>query len=259
VSASRTIFHTVTHEWDRHLAIVASLEGLCLAYALLIFVIRFTSSLATETREGYSMDNTVLIVLIAIAVIAIVAGIWFYYQRNSSKRLKERFGPEYDRTVNRLNNRDVAEKELRNREARVTRFKIVPLSREDSQRYHDKWTGVQAQFVDEPKVAVSEANFLIQEVMTKRGYPVTDFEQSAADLSVEHPVVVENYRVACEIAERNKRGAADTEELRRAFVSYRALFEDLVDANLSDGGTRQPEALRPSFGKKSNNRKGMHP
>ena len=205
------------------------------------------------------MDNTLVIVFIAIALIAIVAGVWFYYQRNSSKRLKERFGPEYDRTVERLNNRDVAEKELRNREARVTRFKIVPLSREDSQRYHDKWTGVQAQFVDEPKVAVSEANFLIQEVMTKRGYPVTDFEQSAADLSVEHPVVVENYRVACEIAERNKRGAADTEELRRAFVSYRALFEDLVDANLSDGGRRQPEGLKPSFGKKSNNRKGMHP
>ena len=207
----------------------------------------------------FSMDNTLLIVLIAIAVIAIAAGVWFYYQRNSSKRLKERFGPEYDRTVERLNNRDVAEKELRNREARVTRFKIVPLSREDSQRYHDKWTGVQAQFVDEPKVAVSEANFLIQEVMTKRGYPVSDFEQSSADLSVDHPVVVENYRVACEVAERNKRGAADTEELRRAFVSYRALFEDLVDTNLSDTGRRQPEALKPSFGGKSNNRKGMHP
>lgn len=214
-------------------------------------------------REGTSMDNTLLIVLIAIAVIAIAAGVWFYFQRNSSKRLKERFGPEYDRTVERLNDRDIAEKELRNREARVTRFKIVPLSREDSQRYHDKWIAVQAQFVDEPKVAVSEANFLIQEVMRKRGYPVSDFEQSAADLSVEHPVVVENYRVAYEIAERNKRGAADTEELRRAFVSYRALFEDLVDANISDGGRsnggRRAEALKGDFGRKSNNRKGMHP
>lgn len=205
------------------------------------------------------MDNTLLIVLLAIAVIAIAAGVWFYYQRTSSKRLQDRFGPEYDRTVERLNNRDVAEKELRDREARVTRFKIVPLSKEDSQRFHDKWTGVQAQFVDEPKVAVSEANFLIQEVMRKRGYPVSDFEQSAADLSVEHPVVVENYRIAYAVAERNKRGAADTEELRRAFVSYRTLFEDLVDADLSGGGKRRPEAVKPSFGRKSNSRKGMHP
>jgi FtsZ-interacting cell division protein ZipA len=205
------------------------------------------------------MDNTLLIVLLAIAVIVIAVGAWFYYQRTTSKRLKERFGPEYDRTVERLDNRDVAEKELRDREARVTRFKIVPLSREDSQRYRDKWTGVQAQFVDEPKVAVSEANFLIQEVMRKRGYPVSDFEQSAADLSVEHPVVVENYRTANAVAERNKRGAADTEELRRAFVSYRALFEDLLDTGLADSGRRQPEVTKPSFGRKSNNRKGMHP
>jgi hypothetical protein len=247
------------HEWDRLLPIVASLEELCLAYSLLFLRSDLLHRSDRRLGRAISMDNTLLIILIAVAIIAIAAGVWFYYQRNSSKRLKKRFGPEYDRTVERLNNRDVAEKELRSREARVTRFKIVPLSREDSQRYHDKWTGVQAQFVDEPKVAVSEANFLIQEVMTKRGYPVTDFEQSAADLSVEHPVVVENYRVACEIAERNKRGAADTEELRRAFVSYRALFEDLVDANFSEGGRRQPEGLKPSLGKKSNNRKGMHP
>jgi hypothetical protein len=205
------------------------------------------------------MDTTLLAVLLAIAVIAIVAGVWFYYQRTSSKRLQERFGPEYDRTVERLNNRDDAEKELRAREARVTRFKIAALSKEDSRRYHDKWIAVQAQFVDEPKVAVSEANFLIQEVMRRRGYPVSDFEQSAADLSVEHPVVVENYRAAYAIAERNKRGAADTEELRRAFVSYRALFGDLLDIDLPDGGRRRPEVVKPSFGRKSINRKGMHP
>lgn len=205
------------------------------------------------------MDNTLLIVLLAIAVIAIGAGVWFYYQRTSSKRLQERFGPEYDRTVERLNNRDEAEKELRNREARVTRFQIVPLSKEDSRRYQDKWNGVQAQFVDEPKVAVSEANFLIQEVMRKRGYPVSDFEQSAADLSVEHPVVVENYRAAYAIAERNKRGAADTEELRRALVSYRTLFEDLLDIDLPDAGRGRPEVVKPSFGRKSSNRKGIHP
>jgi hypothetical protein len=205
------------------------------------------------------MDNTLGVVLLAIAVIAILAGVWLYYQRNSSKRLKERFGPEYDRTVERLNNRDDAEKELRARETRVTRYKIVALSKEDSRRYLDKWSAVQSQFVDEPKVAVSEANFLIQEVMRKRGYPVSDFEQSAADLSVEHPVVVENYRTANAIAERNKRGAADTEELRRALVSYRALFEDLLDIELPDGARGRPEAVKPSFGRKSNNRKGMHP
>jgi hypothetical protein len=88
---------------------------------------------------------------------------------------------------------------------------------------------------------------------------VSDFEQSAADLSVEHPVVVENYRAANSIAERNKRGGADTEELRRAFVSYRALFEDLLDVDLPDNGRKQPEVVKPSFGRKSTNRKGMHP
>jgi len=204
------------------------------------------------------MDNTLLIVILVIAVLAIAALAWFYYQRTSSKHLKERFGPEYDRTVERRNSRDLAEKELREREARITRYKIVSLSREDSQRYQTKWTAVQAQFVDEPKVAVSEANFLIQEVMTKRGYPVSDFEQSAANLSVEYPVVVESYRTACEIAERNKRGAADTEDLRRALVSYRALFDELL-AGATGGTKTRSEVVKPDFGQRSSHKKGMHP
>lgn len=201
------------------------------------------------------MENILLIVVVAVAIIAIVAAAWFYYQLHNSRRLRQRFGPEYDRTVERLSDREAAEKELNEREKRVTRFNIVTLSADDRRRYESRWTEVQAQFVDNPKSAASDANFLIQEVMRKRGYPVSDFEQAAADLSVEHPVVVENYRVAYSIAERNQRGAADTEELRRAFVSYRALFEELLrtDAPREEA---KPRLVKPAFGK-SRNRKGM--
>jgi len=205
------------------------------------------------------MDNTLLIVILVIAVIAIAAGVWFYFQKNKSQRLKEHFGPEYDRTVERSSSREVAEKELSEREARVSRFKIVPLAKEESQAYQTRWTAVQGQFVDEPKVAVSEANHLVQEVMRKRGYPVAEFEQSAADLSVEYPLVVDNYRSASLIAERNKRGTADTEELRRALVSYRTLFDELLDTEVSDGTTKRPEPVRPAFGRKSSDKKGIHP
>lgn len=202
------------------------------------------------------MENVLLIIVVAVAVIAIAAAAWFYYQLQNSRRLKQRFGPEYDRTVERLSDREAAERELNEREKRVTRFNIVSLSAQDCERYQSKWTQVQAQFVDEPKTAVSEADFLIQEVMRKRGYPVSDFEQAAADLSVEHPVVVENYRVAYAIAERNQRGAADTEELRRAFVSYRTLFEELLRTNPPPREESKPRVVKPAFGK-SQNRKGM--
>jgi hypothetical protein len=111
----------------------------------------------------------------------------------------------------------------------VSNYKIVPLPRGERDRYRDSWRGVQGEFVDEPEKAVMDADRLVQEVMEKCGYPLRDFEQAAADLSVDHPHVVENYRCAYRIAERSQRGAADTEELRQAVVYYRALFEDLLE------------------------------
>jgi hypothetical protein len=175
----------------------------------------------------------------------IAAGAWIYARKIKSRRLKRKFGPEYDQTVEQLKNREVAEAELRRREKRVERFHIVPLSSQDRSAYQESWIAVQSRFVDDPKGAVEEANQLIAEVMKKRGYPLTDFEQAAADLSVDHPAVVANYRAASRIAEHNRVGGADTEELRQAFVHYRALFGDLLENRES-----QPDSTRPYLQKK---------
>jgi len=171
---------------------------------------------------------TGITIVFVAAVVIIGVLVSFVVRRKRSKRLKERFGPVYDRTVRRSGSREKAEAELREREKRVRKFDIVDLSTSDQRRYQDSWAIVQGRFVDDPKTAVEEANRLIQEVMQRRGYPVIDFDQSAADLSVDYPVVVENYRAAYQIAVRNERGMADTEELRQALVYYRALFRELL-------------------------------
>jgi hypothetical protein len=176
------------------------------------------------------METQGIIVLLVIAAIVLVAiGTWYFYRRSTSKRLKEHFGPEYARTVRTLNSQERAEAELKDREKRVSKYKIVSLPAPDRARYRETWMAVQGRFVDQPQAAVAEANDLVQEVMRKCGYPLANFEQSAADLSVDHPDVVENYRFACGIAERSRRDAADTEELRKALVYYRALFDDLLE------------------------------
>lgn len=178
------------------------------------------------------MDNQLmLIIVVAILVIICAAvGAWVYMKSIRSRRLKAKFGPEYDQTVERLRNRELAETELQDRERRVKRFHIVPLSMQDASQYRERWAAVQAQahFVDAPKEAVEEAHQLVHEVMKKRGYPVTGFEQAAADLSVEYPTIVTYYRAANRIAESNRKGVAETEELRQAVVDYRALFEELL-------------------------------
>ena len=185
------------------------------------------------------MDSQFLVIVISVLVIiAIAAAAWIYAKKTKSQRLQRKFGPEYDQTVERLRNREVAEAELQQREKRVERFHIVPLSMQDSSAYQESWTAVQSRFVDDPSGAVEEANQLISEVMKKRGYPVTDFEQGAADLSVDHPAVVTNYRAASRIAEHNRRGGAETEELRQAFVHYRVLFDDLLESRESHPKTR---------------------
>ena len=172
-------------------------------------------------------SSTVLAVLIVLALIAI--GAWMLHRKRESERLAKRFGPEYGRAVETLGDRAKAEAELKAREKRVAKFRIVPLQPADAARFAQGWKALQTHFVDNPKGVVSDADRLVRELMLKRGYPMADFERLSADISVDHPRVVEHYRAARRIAERDHRGEADTEELRKAVVHYRALFDDLLE------------------------------
>jgi hypothetical protein len=175
------------------------------------------------------MDNPVVIVLVIALIAAIGAAIWLYMRNRKTQGLQNRFGPEYDRALSEHHDQREAERDLEEREERVDRLNVRPLEREERDRYADRWQTVQAQFVDDPTGATEEADQLVGEVMATRGYPVGDFEQRAADVSVHHPGVVEHYRAAHAIAVRSSRGDADTEQLRQALVHYRALFEDLLE------------------------------
>ncbi len=176
------------------------------------------------------MDTNIWIVIVAllVGVIIFLAGLLFT-QKRRSQQLQSRFGPEYDRAVRQYGDQKHAEAELAAREKRVTRFRIVPLSREDGARFAEAWRSVQSRFVDDPHAAVQDADRRVRELMERRGYPMGDFEQRAADLSVDHPSVVENYRAAHQIALRNEGGTASTEELRKAIVHYRAIFDELLE------------------------------
>ena len=174
-----------------------------------------------------SLDNTTLILVGAVALLLIAGIAWLAYQSHQSKRLKNRFGPEYDTVVGQLG-KAKAEKELKRREQRVQKFEIVPLSAADVTRYSQAWMRLQGSFVDDPKGVLIEADRLVRDVMTKRGYPVADFESRAADISVRHPIVVSNYRSAQRIVSLDQRGEASTEDLRKAVVHFRALFDELL-------------------------------
>lgn len=172
--------------------------------------------------------------LAAIAVLAVlaVAVVVMLSTRSSRKRqaeLKRRFGPEYDRAVQELGSEAAAEKELHARERRIHRQHVRSLSEDDRTQFSSDWGNVQARFVDDPSGAVTAADDLIQKVMLARGYSATDAEQRVADLSVEHADVVDHYRSARVLADANREGRANTEELRQAFVHYRALFAGLLD------------------------------
>ena len=174
------------------------------------------------------MDTNLAIALFLIALILIGLGVWFFSRRKHTERLRQRFGPEYDKTVRTLKSQQRAEAELSQREKRVSKFNIVSLPQDECAQYQKNWLAIQGRFVDQPESTVAEANRLVHEVMRRCGYPMADFEQSAADLSVDHPHVVENFRAANRIAERSERAVATTEELRQALIHYRALFEDLL-------------------------------
>ena len=166
-------------------------------------------------------------IIVVLAVIA--AGVWFLaVVRRKSQHLQQRFGPEYDRALRDQGDRRRAERELTRREERVEQLQIRPLPSERRVFFADQWRRCQALFVDDPRSATGQADRLVSDVMRERGYPVADFEQRAEDLSVRHPVVVEHYRAAHAIAQRQERGQASTEDLRRALIHYRALFEDLL-------------------------------
>jgi hypothetical protein len=170
-----------------------------------------------------------MMILIAVAILAIGAAIWMYMQKKRTQDLRSKFGPEYDKAIDTHGGRAHAESDLAKREKRVAKFNIRSLRDDERVKYAEDWRVEQSLFVDDPRTAVKHADILVQDVMKQRGYPVSDFEQNANDLSVDHPGVVENYRAAHEIAIRDGRGQSSTEDLRKAMVSYRALFEDLLE------------------------------
>jgi hypothetical protein len=173
------------------------------------------------------MDTNIILVIVLLVVVGAVA--WVLMQRKRSEKLRERFGPEYQRTVDELGGSRQAEAELAAREKRVGKFDIRPLTAQEHQRFTQAWHTTQSRFVDEPGAAIKQADRLVSDLMRERGYPIGNFDQRAADISVDHPHVVENYRAARVIAITNERGEASTEQLRQAMVHYRALFEDLLD------------------------------
>jgi hypothetical protein len=183
-----------------------------------------------------------VIVIVAIVLIALIVGALIVARQRRSQQLQEGFGPEYERTVEeRGGDRRQAESELRERRQRRDQFEVRELEPAARDRYADRWRSAQRRFVDQPGPAVGEADALVMEVMRERGYPVADeFDQRAADVSVDHPDVVEHYRAAHGISGRATVGEASTEDLRQAMVHFRALFVELlgVDDDPRDDGRR---------------------
>jgi FtsZ-interacting cell division protein ZipA len=178
--------------------------------------------------------------ILAIVVVAVVVGaLWAYSKRQTAAKLRNRFGSEYDRTVETQGARN-AEAELTRREKRVEALNIRDLTRDEQDGFADRWRQVQARFVDDPSGAIQDADVLVCAVMETRGYPVGDFEQRAADLSVAHGRVIDRYRTAHELFTRDRRGEASTEDLRNAMVHYRALYENLIGERVNVAG-RSPE------------------
>jgi len=179
------------------------------------------------------MDSTTVIIAAIIVAIGLVAaaGLIVYMRRRRTHELKSKFGPEYLRAVDESKNAREAEARLERREKRVRSYAIHPLAAEARARFRERWREVQGEFVDSPKSAVKRADDLLGEVMQAKGYPIGDFEQQSADLSVDHPIVVQEYRAAHEIAIREQQGEAGTEDLRQAMIHYRTLFDELANDN----------------------------
>lgn len=182
------------------------------------------------------MSTSTIVAIIVIALIVAAAAVVLTIKARRSQRLRNRFGPEYRRALEETGSRAQAEAKLEKLERRVDRFDLKPLSPVVRANFVAAWQKIQARFVDDPRIAVTEADKLIQEIMAARGYPVSDFEQRAADISANHPLIVEHYRAGHDIAREHAKGRASTEDLRQAMIHYRTLFAELAgepESNLS--------------------------
>lgn len=191
----------------------------------------------------------IVIAIGAVALVALIVSLVMKQRR--TRTLRGKFGPEYQRTVSAADSKREAEAELAERQKRREKLDIRPLSAEERARYSDEWQQVQAQFVDDPAGAVMRSDSLIQSVMADRGYPMEDFEQRAADVSVDHPRVVENYREGHRLFMKTSAGDGTTEDLRQAMRSYRKLFEELVEeSGDSEDHARADEQAREEVGRR---------
>ena len=179
-------------------------------------------------------QNQILVLVVVIAVLAIAAIAFVVLRKRRSENLRKRFGPEYDRVLHQEGDTRKAEGVLEFREKRREKLKIRPLPEADKSSFAARWDEVQSRFVDDPRGSVTVADGLVTQVMRAPGYPIGEFDQRAADISVDYPVVVENYRSAHQIALRHNAGKASTEDLRQAMVHYRLLFQELLEG-------RQPQ------------------
>jgi hypothetical protein len=179
------------------------------------------------------MDNGTLLLLV-IVVAAVGFALYFFIKKERTQKLQTRFGPEYKHTVERFGDRAKAETDLKQRTARVEKMQLRTIPEDERLRFADEWRHEQEYFVDNPAGAVDRADMLVNRVMLARGYPMAEFDQRAADISVDHPHVVKNYRSAHDIAMLSRDGRASTEDLRHAMVCYRELFEDLLDTRVKD-------------------------
>jgi hypothetical protein len=172
------------------------------------------------TSAQLAVITVIVLILVALAIVAIL--------RKRTEKLRAQFGPEYDRTVAETGNRFKAEAQLAKVEERVRRYELRPIAAADRDRFRQSWRAIQGKFVDAPSGALAEADQLLARVMQARGYPPTDFQNRALEISVDHGAVVENYRAGHEVVVRDARREATTEDLRKAMVHYRALFDELM-------------------------------
>jgi hypothetical protein len=180
--------------------------------------------------------DTALFIAVLVLVVALGVATWLWSQQRNRRKLKQRFGPEYDRAVHDHGTESRAAAALEKRQERLSSYKIRPLSSRERHDFESRWRSTQALFVDDPRGAVRDADALVCRLMETRGYPMADFDRRAEDISVDHPHVVQNYRAGHAIAMADAAGQASTEDLRRAVVCYRALFSELLESDYAPGG-----------------------